>query len=176
MFKRMICFGMFFVFAAVPDILFAEQTLTAVEIDGNPLIDDNAEDPVWENAKALITHDKIADIDVSIRCVYNDKNIYFLMSYPDPDEFWPHKPWIWNRNKEIYEMGLQRENSFVPKWANSSGTSDLNVQSDTPDTMDIWFWKPCRTDPVDYGDDKVQILDPECARVFAANGRKGETH
>lgn len=46
----MICFGIIFVFAAVPDTLFAEQTLMVVKIDGNPLIDGNAEEPVWDKA------------------------------------------------------------------------------------------------------------------------------
>jgi hypothetical protein len=77
----MIYFGLLFVFVAVPDILFAEQTLTAVKIDGNPLIDGNAEDLVWEKATVLIKRDKVANIDVSIRWIYNDKNIYFISAF-----------------------------------------------------------------------------------------------
>ena len=125
MLKRIICFGLVFVFATAPNILFAEQTLTAVKIEGSPVIDGNREDPVWDKATALITHDKIADIDMRIKCVYNDKNIYFLVSYPDADESRSHKPWIWNRNKELYEMGPQREDCFVLKWTNSSETSEF---------------------------------------------------
>lgn len=158
MLKRKICFVLVFVLLFIPNILSAEQILTAVKIDGGPLIDGSGNDSFWDQAQALITHDNVADIDVSIKSVYNNKNIYFLVSYPDPDESRSHKPWIWSKNKEMYEMGPHREDTFVLKWATINETSDLSVQSDAPYTADLWFWKACRTDPAGYADDKIQIL------------------
>lgn len=144
----------------LPNILSAEQILTAVKINGNIHIDGVEDDSFWNHAQALITHDEIADIDVSLKCVYTDTDIYFLVSYPDPDESRSHKPWIWNKTRKMYEMGPHREDTFVFKWAQNSEISDLSVLADVPYTADLWFWKACRTDPAGYADDKVQIIGP----------------
>jgi hypothetical protein len=158
MLTRKICFALVFVVAFIPNILSAEQILTAVKIDGSPIIDGAGDDSFWDQAQALITRDKVADIDLSIKCVYSSTDIYFLVSYPDPDESRSHKPWIWNKNKEIYVMGPHREDTFVLKWATVNETSDLSVQADVPYAADLWFWKACRTDPAGYADDKIQII------------------
>ena len=139
--KLKIHFALVIILLFIPNILSAEQILTAVKIEGSPVIDGSGDDAFWDQAQALITHDNIADIDMSIKCVYNNTNIYFLVSYPDPDESRSHKPWIWSETKQMYEMGLQREDTFVLKWAHSGGTSDLSVKSDAPYSADIWFWK-----------------------------------
>ncbi len=160
MLKREHCFVLVWILLFIPNILSAEQILTAVKIEGSPVIDGSGADALWDQAPALITHDPIADIDMSIKCVYSNTHIYFLVSYPDSDESRSHKPWIWNKNKDIYEMGPHREDTFVLKWATNDATSDLSVQADAPYTADVWFWKACRTDPAGYADDKIQILGP----------------
>ena len=158
MIKRYIDLVLVIVLLFIPNILLAEQTLTAVKVKGSPRIDGVGDDSCWNQAQTLITHDNVADIDVSLKSVYSDTDIYFLVSYPDPDESRSHKPWIWNTTRKMYEMGPHREDTFVLKWAQNREISDLSVTADVPYTADLWFWKACRTDPAGYADDKLQIL------------------
>jgi hypothetical protein len=161
MFKTIICPVLLFIFTCTPNTLFAEQVLTATKVNNSPQIDGKQDDPEWEKARTLITQDEIANIDLKIKCVYTDTNINFLISYPDTDESRSHKPWTWNPQKETYEMGPQREDCFVLKWALDNRMDvDLSVRSDNPYMADIWFWKACRTDPAGFADDKIQTLSP----------------
>ena len=58
----------------------------------------------------------------------------------------------------MYDVGPDRGDCFVFKWAMDAAVNDLSVHSDHPYMADIWFWKANRTDPAGYADDKYHIL------------------
>ena len=76
--------------------------------------------------------------------------IFFLVVFPDPDESRRHKPWVWEKELKMYEMGPDREDVFIFKWNMDSEQKDLSVYADKSYTADIWFWKACRTDSTGF--------------------------
>lgn len=160
-----------FTSAAVADqSLFVSLTVEAPEIDGR---DDDA---VWHQADAIVTRDEVGAIDVTIKAVHTNQQVYFLIQFPDPDESRLHKPWIWNPAKGMYDMGPEREDCFILKWATDKRTTDLSVHADDTYAADIWFWKANRTDPVGYADDKWQkLLAVQEAKTMSVVSKTGKT-
>lgn len=136
----------------------ATKKLVALEAEVAPIIDGNDLDRCWENAQAVITHDKVAHIDITIKASYSDKHVFFLVSFPDPDESRTHKSWVWDKKTEFYKTGSDIEDTFVFKWNMTDKPVDLSVRADAPYQADVWFWKACRTDPLGFADDKMQDL------------------
>ncbi|MDH3391674.1 MAG: ethylbenzene dehydrogenase-related protein, partial [Desulfobulbaceae bacterium] len=100
----------------------------------------------------------IAQVEISIKSVYSNTTIYFLVSYLDKDESRLHRCWIWDKEKEMYIEGPTREDIFVFKWKLDEDTKDLSIYSDESYAADIWYWKAYRTDPEGFADDKIQRL------------------
>ncbi|MBU0729008.1 MAG: hypothetical protein KKE17_09825 [Proteobacteria bacterium] len=153
----------------------ADQTLVSAKISTVPIIDGKAEDDAWAVAKAITTHDMVADLDIIIKSVYTDEQIFFLVTFADADESRLHRSWKWDKTKQLYGMGPDREDIFVLKWNLSQHPVDLSIYADNPYTADIWFWKACRTDPQGYADDKIQVLSSEpqnkAEDVFSKSGK-----
>jgi hypothetical protein len=137
---------------------YAAQTLFAQKIEEAPVVDGISNEQEWKNAQVIVTHDKVADIDITLRALYTDQEIFFLVSFPDPDESRTHKSWVWDEVQEIYRIGSDREDIFIFKWNIEEIPCDLSIYADNHYKADIWFWKACRTDPLGFSDDKVQIL------------------
>ena len=96
--------------------LFATKTNTTISIDGQA-------DDVWDKAKPLtVKLDKLPykpnngykgmkETDISLRALYDDKHIYFLVEYADPTESLQRFPWIkqadgtWKITKELDDTG-----------------------------------------------------------------------
>jgi hypothetical protein len=157
------------VFGAQTPALFAGQTLVAQKVNKAPVIDGMGNDAAWSKAQAIITHDKVADVDITLKAIYTDKEIFFLVSFPDPNESRTHKSWVWDNAREIYKMGKDREDTFVFKWNMKRQPIDLSIYADNPYKADIWFWKACRTDPAGFADDKIHILSSEKMEEDATN-------
>ena len=136
---------------------FADQAIVAAKVSEAPVIDGAGNDVVWRGAGSIITHDKVADIDVALKAVYTGREIFILVEYPDSDESREHKSWVWDKEMEVYRIGPAREDSFVLKWSMEPGPVDLSVYSDDNYKADIWFWKASRTDPSGFADDKMHI-------------------
>ncbi len=160
-----------------------DTKIIAVKIN-DAIYQDGLEEETWKKAKPLIVHDPIAKIDISIKVLYNEKELFMLVRFPDPDENRTHKSWVWNPSMKIYQMGADREDIFVVKWFIESDPKGLSLFAGKPHTADIWFWKANRTDPTGYADDKIQYLQvkPEkrATKITADNGtvfyllRKGD--
>ncbi len=136
----------------------AEQNILAVQVKEEPRIDGLDSDPAWQNAPVFKTLDKNSELEIRIQAVYTDTNIFFLVSFADPDESRTHKSWVWNAGREVYTVGTDREDTFVFKWNMESKAVDLSIYSNETYRADIWFWKACRTDGVGYADDKNHLL------------------
>ncbi len=161
------------------------ESLTAVRTDSALTIDGMELEGAWENTQPVVIHDKIASIDITIKALYNEHNIYILVRFPDPDENRTHKSWVWNKSNKMYEMGHDREDVFVIKWLMEFDPQALSVFSGKPHKADIWYWKANRTDPTGYADDKIQVLqtniEKRATKITGSNDsvlyllRKGDT-
>ena len=120
--------------------------------------------------------DRVAGLELEIQAVYTDSDIYFLVTFPDADESRVHKSWVWDKGRQIYTVGNDREDTFIFKWNMGTTPVDLSLASDTPHLADIWFWKACRTDSIGYADDKVhkysEVENRDATRFFTKSGNK----
>ncbi len=145
----------------VYSLSFAEQKLLAIPVTVPPLIDGLTNDPAWKNAPVITTLDKANALPINIMAVYTNTEIFFQVSFPDPDESRTHKSWAWDNGREMYTVGNDREDIFVFKWNMESKPVDLSINSADVYQADIWYWKACRTDGVGFADDKSHIYSPE---------------
>ncbi|MCK5506277.1 MAG: hypothetical protein KAJ10_14020 [Thermodesulfovibrionia bacterium] len=154
----------------------ADQSLIAARVNTAPVIDGSGEDEVWADAKAITVSDKRAKVDVKLKAVYTNDMVFFLVQYQDTSEDRLHKPWIWDKELNVYKTGNLREDSFTFKWNMEKETVDLSNFSDNDYTADVWYWKAHRTNPVGYADDKSHILASEPGRkakeITSKSGKK----
>jgi len=140
-----------------------------------PVIDGLATDPAWQNAPALSTTDRANDLPIIIKAVYTDTEIFFLVSFPDPDESRTHKTWVWDKARQIYTVGHDREDIFLFKWNMESKPVDIRLYTDNAYLADIWFWKACRTDGVGFADDKSHKYslteDRNATKIVSTSGK-----
>jgi hypothetical protein len=153
---------------------FAEQTLVAMPVTVPPLLDGLATDPAWHNVPDLTTLDKTDALPIRIKAVYTVTDIFFLVSFPDPDESRTHKSWSWDKGRQIYTVGNDREDIFIFKWNMGAKPVDLSIYSDRPYQADIWYWKACRTDGAGYADDKSHVYsrteDRNATKIVSRSG------
>jgi hypothetical protein len=170
-------FMLFAIFAGgLEGALGAGANLVALKTEIAPIIDGNDLDACWANAQTLTTHDKVADIDITLKAAYRDKHVYFLVSFPDKNESRTHKSWVWDKDTGFYKTGTNIEDTFVFKWNMNRKPVDLSVRSDKPYQADIWFWKACRTDPVGFADDKMHIFsDEKFRKSFMLKSKSGSS-
>ncbi len=145
---------------AAHEVANAQGELVAIYANSEPTIDGLASEDIWARAEAVVTHDPLAEADLTIKAVYSDGHIFILASFPDPDESRTHKTQIWVPDQDRYRIGPDREDTFVIKWSMAPGPVDLRVDADQPYKADIWFWKAHRTDPSGYADDKMHVYSP----------------
>jgi len=173
--RSLFLLSLWILFFGVTSSSFAEQNLQGIPVKEPPLIDGLANDPAWQNAPVITTLDKANALPIRIKAVYTDTEIFFQVSFPDPDESRTHKSWVWDKGREIYTVGHDREDIFVFKWNMSSKPVDLSTNSDSAYQADIWFWKACRTDGAGYADDKSHVYSPtegrNATRIVSRSGK-----
>jgi hypothetical protein len=136
----------------------ASQSLVAVKVKTAPIIDGSGQDKVWSHAKELTVMDKRTNAKISLKTVFTDDMVFFLVQYPDSYEDRLHKPWVWDKELKAYMLGPQREDTFTFKWNMENKEVDISNFSDDSYTADVWYWKANRTDPAGYADDKSHVL------------------
>jgi len=154
---------------------FGEQNLPVLHVTEPPVIDGLANDAAWQKAPEIRTHDKAADLTITLRAVYTETEIFLLVTFPDPDESRTHKSWVWNKGREIYTVGNDREDVFVFKWGMEPGIEDLSIYADNQYKADIWYWKACRTDGAGFADDKFHTYGqeeiPDATKTVSRSGK-----
>lgn len=143
---------------SISNIAFAEQSIIATKVDNPPVIDGDIQEQAWNNIKPISIKDKASGSTILLRSVYSGDKVYFSVMFPDNTENSLHKPWIWSKEKEIYEEGDHREDTFVFKWNMMDKKVNLSNFSDDNYLADVWYWKANRTNPAGYADDKSQEL------------------
>ncbi len=155
--------------------LSAGQTLIAPRVGTLPLVDGMSDDPVWRKAVPVTVNDGASGIPITLRAVHDGNSISLQAGFPDPDESREHKTLLWNRDLMLYEMGPEREDTLVLKWAMTSIPTDLKLTGGIEYRADIWYWKSHRSDPTGHADDKLHIYSahraPRSLSVTADNGR-----
>ena len=133
--------------------------IVSYKTDQPPVLDGDLSDPAWKSVTVpFVIDDKTADAPIFLKSVHTDDTVYFSVMYKDQAQSPFHKPWLWNKENNKYEMGAHREDTFVFKWNMMEKSVDLSNFSDDNYTADIWYWKANRTNPAGYADDKRQIL------------------
>lgn len=148
--------------------------LTSVRAASPPLLDGSDIDTQWEAAPPLVTGDRFAEIDITLRSIFTDEEIFFLVTFPDESENREHKTLIWDDGRKVYITGPKREDTFVFKWSMEPFPVDLSLGGDAPYKADIWYWKSYRTNHAGYADDKYQIYSPlemkKSRKLISKNG------
>ena len=135
----------------------SEQEIVAAKVEQAPVIDGRSEDPAWSQASAVSTHDPVEDIELSLKAVYTEDEIFFLVRYPDATESREHKHMVWDAGAGMYRTGPKREDTFSFKWSMQPYPVDLSISADKPYKADMWRFKAGRSDPLGYADDKMHI-------------------
>jgi hypothetical protein len=162
--------------------LISQYVATPPQLDGVP-------ESVWDGAPALtfpvVGGANAGSHQVSLKSVYSDDQVYFLVNWTDPTQSQQRYPWvkqedgtwkqlsngksgdediyyedklsfIWNIDNSI--TGFNQAGCFATCHAGESGKAYGNMYTPNPgEKGDIWHWKAVRTDPVGYVDD--QYLD-----------------
>lgn len=159
---------------ALPAI--ADTELDCAWAEEAPEIDGHGVDTAWSRAKAVVTRDAVADIDVALRCVYTDERIFLLASFPDATENRRHKTHVWDASESRYRIGPRREDTFILKWSMEPGEIDFSLSADAPYRADIWYWKAYRSDPQGHADDKHHLYTneplPRSKKLLSKSGRR----
>jgi len=73
--------------ASLASLIFAQgTTLTAAKVAAGPTLDGATTDAAWSAATALtvpVAGGKIGNVDVALKAVYDDSNIYMLLQWAD---------------------------------------------------------------------------------------------
>lgn len=191
----------------------ADQTLVSTKTS-SPIILDGMADKAWDSAKPVtVTLDEtpyspsngykgMTKTDVIIKSLYDDKNVYFLISYKDPTKSLARFPWekqkdgSWKKLAAKDDTGHDNtyyEDKFAMFWdINTKGFKEqgcmIACHLDEPgdkspgrkytdtqgETIDMWHAKYVRTMPLGTFDDQYvdNNTDP---KQNAGWGRKNDT-
>lgn len=106
--------------------------LIATKVATAPVIDGNANDPMWSQAKPLVTYDPLAKIKLTIRSVYTKDSVFLIASFPDKTENRRHKTQIWVPAQSRYRLGKDREDTLVIKWLLDAPAVNFRVDAEEP--------------------------------------------
>ena len=191
----------------------ADQTLVSTKAS-SPIILDGMADKAWDNAKAITVtledlpyepnngYEGIRETDVSIKSLYDDNYVYFLITYTDPTKSLERFPWIkqadgsWKKfaNKDdtghdntyyedkfamfwdISTEGFEAEGCMIACHMDEPGDKSAGRKYTAADgeTIDMWHAKYVRSLPMGMFDDQFvdNTTDPKKNRNW---GRKGDT-
>ena len=191
----------------------ADQTLFSSKISSPILLDGMAE-KVWNDAKAIVVtvdetpyepsngYKGMDKTQVSIKSLYDDTYVYFLISYKDPSKSLARFPWVkqkdgsWKKLKNKDSTGHDNtyyEDKFAIFWNISTRgfaeegcmvSCHLDEPGDTSagrkytaspgETIDMWHAKYVRSLPMGMFDDQY-MNDNTDPKVNKGWGRKGDT-
>ncbi len=175
---------------AAPASAAGASTLTAARASAAPKLDGDASDAEWAGAQALTI--KVAggvglangSTDVSIKALYDNDRVYFLMQYADPTQSFRRFPWqkqadgSWKRlgdtssgdAKELYEdkfafiwniddsmKGFNQQGCMATCHLGEGKPYGNKYTAAPGEKGDIWHMKTVRTGSVGQVDD--QFLD-----------------
>ena len=191
----------------------ADKTLVSTKASG-PIVLDGIADKAWEGAKALsVTLDQLPyepsngysgmkSTDVSIKSLYDDKYVYFLISYQDPTKSLARFPWVkqadgsWKKQTNSDNTGHDNtyyEDKLAIFWNISAKGFETNgcmvachlkepgdtspgrkYTASPEETIDMWHAQYVRTLPLGMFDDQY-VNNNKDPKVNPEWGRAGDT-
>ncbi|MDJ0621319.1 MAG: ethylbenzene dehydrogenase-related protein [Desulfocapsaceae bacterium] len=191
----------------------ADQTLVSTKAP-SPIKLDGMADKAWDSAKGItVTVDEtpyepdngyegIRETDVTIKSLYDDKYVYFLITYKDPTKSLERFPWVkqadgsWKKleNKDqtkhentyyedkfamywnISTKGFEEDGCMISCHLDMEGDSSAGRKftASADETIDMWHAKYVRSLPMGMFDDQYvdNNTDPKANKGW---GRKGDT-
>ena len=179
--------------------------LTSVSVPAAPVIDGTV-DSLWSGATAVSIPvaggHNMGSSNVSVKSVYTDDSVYFLLDYADPTESQRRTPWqkqadgSWlkltsstTRQEDTYYedkvalawdidvTGFAQSGCAVMCHAGEQPANSGYGSKYTPNAgeeADLWHWKSVRTDPVGQVDDQYVNGDRYDATTFPEAGRHSD--
>lgn len=211
--KKVGIFSVAVVFALSASVYGADQTLISSKTS-SPIVLDGMADKAWSAAKAMtVTIDELpyepsngyggmSSTKVSIKSLYDDKNVYFLISYKDPTKSLARFPWVkqgdgsWKKLKkkdstghdntyyedklamfwDINTKGFKEEGCMIACHLDEPGDTSAGRKytASSGETIDMWHAKYVRTLPLGTFDDQYvnSNTDPKKNKSW---GRSGDT-
>jgi len=159
------------VFLGLPTGLFSAEPaplkLQAAWADKAPLLDGKSDDEAWKKATPLdlevirvMEPNKGLKSKATLRALYTETHIHFLVTWEDEAESVSHKTWIWNGEKKAYETGTDREDMCSLAFEHT-GAFNGDMLSGEEGVWDVWHWKASRTNPQGYAMDKTHRYSRE---------------
>ncbi len=191
----------------------ADQTLVSTKA-GSAIVLDGMADKAWDAAKAItVTVDEtpyepnngyggMQKTDVHIKSLYDDKNVYFLITYKDPTKSLARFPWVkqedgsWKKLKKkdstghdntyyedklaifwnISTKGFEEDGCMIACHLDEPGdkSAGRKYTASADETIDMWHAKYVRSLPMGMFDDQYvnNNTDPKKNKGW---GRKGDT-
>jgi signal transduction histidine kinase len=141
-------------------ILTAERITEPIEIDGI------ANELEWELAKELVTVAKdgsIGTVDISLKALYDDENIYILVSWPDNSrsvqkKIWTYKEGNWTTSEDEDRLAFIWNIEGSIEGFDIAGCGMLchgdRMHTNSPgEKGDLWRWRAARSNPIGHMDD-----------------------
>jgi len=199
--------------ALTTSAIAADQTLISTKADSAIVLDGKA-DKAWDGAKGIkVTVDELPyepnngykgmqETDVTVKSLYDDKHVYFLLTYKDPTKSLERFPWVkqadgsWKKSSnkddtghdntyyedkfamfwDISTKGFAEEGCMVACHLNEPGDSSAGRKytESADQTIDMWHAKFVRSLPMGMFDDQYvdNNTDPKKNKGW---GRKGDT-
>lgn len=143
-------------------------TLKVGSMASAPTLDGKADE--WGGVDAVTVHVTAAnpgdpkayqgDVDVQLKAAINGDMIYVLAQWPDSTKDDTHKMLVWNKEKDAYEEGSDREDRFVLKF-DMGGDFTACMLSGKEYKADVWHWKAYRSQAAGLAHDKMHIFSFE---------------
>lgn len=147
----------------------AQVEIVAKKVAEGPAVDGKV-DKVWDSVKATkvtATEGPQGDVEIGLRVLYTEKDIYFLFQ-------WPDKTMSLNRLSEFngkeWKRIKENEDQFNLMWDIGNTVKDfpikgcmavchkqgkeVTLETNGPaERLDLWSWKAQRSNPVGYAED-----------------------
>jgi hypothetical protein len=92
-----------------------------------------------------------------LRAVRSATHLYILAQWEDAtQDDTAHKPWVWDRSKNAYVEGPEREDMFAIAFEHR-GEFTADMLSPVEGSWDVWQWKATRTNPQGYAMDRLHV-------------------
>jgi len=152
--------------ASLVNLALAEgTTLTAIKVATGPTLDGADADAAWDAATALtvpVSGGKIGDVDVTLKAVYDDDNVYVLLKWADSTmsidkNLWEYDGSDWSKSGNedrfsiIWDLGVT---GFAEQGCTVLCHADGMRANADGEFADEWHWKAARSNPMGSSDDK----------------------
>ena len=105
----------------------AGSALVAVPVDAAPVLDGVADEAFWADVPGLVIpvsggYNNFG-VDATLKAVYTEDSVYFLLTYADPTQSWYRSPWqkqedgTWVQIKDPNDIGGDNNTYYEDKFA-----------------------------------------------------------